>query len=151
MHAKWIDQIFGPRSSGRDNHLHIFELLSSRHLTSAVLPSRIQSELPVPKCLYTLDINSLNYCAFSALPVTDTPAGGMLVAVPHTVDSGYIDIFHFPSKARVSTAIGKADLSTKSTKASRAGRLITNRLVIDAIRDIIAYASSTQPLSCHCR
>jgi hypothetical protein len=88
-----------------------------------VLPSRIQSELPVPQCLHTLDINSLNYCPFSALPIQDKDSSeGMLIAVPHIVDSGYIDIFHFPSKKRIITAIGKADLETKGVKASRAGK-----------------------------
>jgi hypothetical protein len=105
--------------------LHIFALSTSRYLTStAVLPSRIESELPTPQCLYSLDINSLNYCPFSALPhqIESDSEEGMLIAVPHTVDSGYIDIFHFPSKSRIATAIGKADLETKSVKASRAGR-----------------------------
>jgi hypothetical protein len=110
-------------SSGRDNHLHVFAMTRSDFFTSAVLPSRIQSELPVPNCLHTLDINSLNYCPFSALSVEEgSLAEGMLVAVPHTIDSGYIDIFHLPSKRRVVTSIGKADVETRGVKASRAGK-----------------------------
>ncbi|UZJ55940.1 hypothetical protein CBS101457_005260 [Exobasidium rhododendri] len=117
-------------SSGRDNTLQLFALSNLDYLTSAVLPSRIKSELPVPECLLTLDINSLNYCPFSALSSQSAPEErGLLAAVPFTLDSGYIDIYHLPSKRRVVTAIGKADLATKSVKASRAAIVMSLQMI----------------------
>jgi hypothetical protein len=102
--------------------LQVFALSTSKYLTSAVLPSRIQGDLPVPRQILSLDINTLNYCPFSALSLPEgTTPEGVLIAVPHTVDSGYIDVFHLPSKTRIATAIGKAELQTKGVKASRAG------------------------------
>lgn len=88
-----------------------------------MLPSRIQAELPVPENRLQLDINALNYCSFSAIQTDYKDAeAGITLAVPHTIDSGYIDLYHLPSKTRTKTAIGKADLATLGVKESRAGK-----------------------------
>lgn len=104
--------------------MHVFSLSALRNLTSAVLPSRIQADLPIPECLQSLDINSLNYCSFSARNFgNDEDAKELMVAVPHTVDSGYIDVYDVKSLKRIAIAIGKADMETSTVKASRAGEM----------------------------
>jgi hypothetical protein len=116
-------------SSGRDNQLHTYSIQDFRTLTSEVLPSRIQAELPVPKLSDSLDINSLNYCPFSALANGITESQGILVAVPHTVDSGYIDVYDLSTKTRIATAIGKGDLQTKGVQASRAAIVMSMQML----------------------
>lgn len=125
-------------SSGRDNQLHVYSIPDFRTLTSEVLPSRIQTKLPLPELLDSLDINSLNFCSFSALANDDWET---LVAVPHTVDSGYIDIYNLKTKKRIATAIGKGDLQTKGVQATRAGE--------DPLEDYL-YRSFTLFACSHC-
>jgi hypothetical protein len=94
-----------------------------------VLPSRIQADLPVPDLLASIDINSLNYCSFSALASSESGVADVLVAIPHTVDSGYIDLYDLNTRKRIATAIGKADLQTKSVQTSRAAIVMSMHIL----------------------
>lgn len=87
--------------------------------TGAGLPSRLLRDLPVPKQMYVLEVNALNYCRFSLLPLSsaecDAFVGGSesgtgrlskqmddvdvteaepeaLVAVPNTLESAWVSI-----------------------------------------------------------
>lgn len=100
-----------------------FHAFSPEHAANHALPSRIQEYLPIPALLMALDINALNYCSFSALPRRNDAEekGGTLVAVPHTLDSGFIDIMDVPSGKRVQKAVGKPDIQSSIKPGDRAG------------------------------
>lgn len=104
--------------------------------------------MPIPECIRSLDINSLNYCSFSALNFGDDDDGkarDVMVAVPHTVDSGYIDVYDIKSEKRIATAIGKADMETSSIKASRAGE----RKSANNSQNVEAHCLFLMPSDCH--
>lgn len=100
---------------GRDNELVAWRLATS-DASLMTLPSRIQADLPVPERMAHVGINALNYCPFSAISAGDG-TDGVLVAVPHTLDSGYVDIVHLPSGERRSRAVGKPDIQATKDRA----------------------------------
>lgn len=68
--------------SGRDNKLHVWQL-------PAQVPSlgRLSSAASAPPALlYSMDVNSLNYCRFSVLPSPSEP-GEAWIAMPNLTDS----------------------------------------------------------------
>ena len=77
---------------GRDNKLHVWRVAAepARALGgSAALPG-----LPTPELCYSMDVNALNYCRFSLLPLPEEEEGTegrrALVAVPNLVESAYV-------------------------------------------------------------
>ncbi|KAI0749468.1 WD-40 repeat-containing protein [Daedaleopsis nitida] len=98
---------------GRDNKLHVWqgvhELEPPRAQAlggSAALPG-----LQSPEVRCSLDVNALNFCRFSLLPLPEdarTDDRRALVAVPNLVESAHADIWTLPGKQRLHAAIGKA-------------------------------------------
>ncbi|KAM5538451.1 hypothetical protein V8D89_007784 [Ganoderma adspersum] len=94
---------------GRDNKLHVWQAVkeSARVLGgSASLPG-----LQAPQLCYSIDVNALNYCRFSLLPLpedTRTEDRRALIAVPNLVESAHADVWTLPGKQRLHAAIGKA-------------------------------------------
>ncbi|KAI9439799.1 WD-40 repeat-containing protein [Lactarius indigo] len=90
---------------GRDNKLHVWRRPSHAPSTvgggSASSPGTLELELS-----YSLDVNALNFCRFSLLPIHD---GQALVAVPNLAD-----IWVLPSMERIHAAIGKGSLDAGS-------------------------------------
>ena len=77
---------------GRDNTLHVWEGVREpvRSLgSSAALPG-----LQTPALCYSLDVNALNYCRFSLMPLAEeggrTEERQALLAVPNLVESAYV-------------------------------------------------------------
>lgn len=76
---------------GRDNKLHVWEGVREpvRSLgSSAALPG-----LQSPQLCYSLDVNALNYCRFSLMPIAGEARTGerqALLAVPNLVESAYV-------------------------------------------------------------
>ncbi|KAK4236222.1 ASTRA-associated protein 1 [Achaetomium macrosporum] len=90
---------------GRDNKLIVWKLSAEDEI-------RLSTRLPLdpypesraqPWILHMLDVNTMNFCSFSHCPVSvecsATPSE-ILVAVPNTLASEAIDIFHLPSQTR---------------------------------------------------
>ncbi|PWN18895.1 hypothetical protein BCV69DRAFT_284517 [Microstroma glucosiphilum] len=132
---------------GRDNTLKIWSLIVPS--TSALGKTR-EAPLAEPNLLHTLQVNALNFCRFSLLPVEagkgkSRGQGGAdavgeestcegseeeaMLAVPHTLDSGYIDIYHLPSYTRLHTSIG----STSSATAQRRVGGVTRAPIVMAM------------------
>ncbi|KAG8877342.1 ASTRA complex subunit [Tulasnella sp. 331] len=89
---------------GRDNKIHAWTRISTMsHLTETAS----QKDLVVPELLYSLDVNALNFCRFSLLPMAGTAKGEALLAVPNLIESSLVDIWHLPSRRRLHAAIGK--------------------------------------------
>ncbi|KAH4932604.1 hypothetical protein HBI65_211170 [Parastagonospora nodorum] len=93
---------------GRDNSLRIWQLRASDEPTfSTVLPAEdATTPRPKPWLLYTLPVNTLNFCAFSLCSssahdgpnkVVGTSSDAMLVATPST-DDKKINIYQFPEE-----------------------------------------------------
>ncbi|KAI1797265.1 WD-40 repeat-containing protein [Ganoderma leucocontextum] len=103
---EWEEQII---THGRDNKLHVWKVVKepSRVLGgSASLPG-----LQAPELCYSMDVNALNYCRFSLLPLPEdarTEDRRALIAVPNLVESAHADVWTLPGKQRLHAAIGKA-------------------------------------------
>ncbi|KAH7631300.1 WD40-repeat-containing domain protein [Sordaria sp. MPI-SDFR-AT-0083] len=106
---------------GRDNKLIVWKLTGDDE-------SRMSTTLPLDPCteprpkpwiLHLLEVNTMNFCSFSYCPVPDPVLPGqqegqsqdtaaeesksgseLLIAVPNTLASEAIDIFHLPSQTR---------------------------------------------------
>ncbi|KIP11199.1 hypothetical protein PHLGIDRAFT_100170 [Phlebiopsis gigantea 11061_1 CR5-6] len=94
---------------GRDNKLHVWNLPvdSARPVgESATTPG-----LTAPALCVSMDVNALNYCRFSLLPLPAGSSSGeptALIAVPNLIESSLADVWELPSKKRLHAAIGKA-------------------------------------------
>lgn len=108
---------------GRDNKLIVWKLtLDDESALSSTLPLDPVTELkPRPWMLHLLEVNTMNFCSFascptssSAVPATSaTPASSseepsipgseLLLAVPNTLASEAVDIYHLPSQTRIHT------------------------------------------------
>ncbi|KAG6331402.1 hypothetical protein ID866_7688 [Astraeus odoratus] len=106
---------------GRDNKIHVWERpeesVSIRQVGAATL-----SESSTPTLCYSMDVNALNYCRFSLLPIQpNISLGGeevtALIAVPNLVESSLADVWTLPGRKRLHAAIGEAH-DTASTKFS---------------------------------
>lgn len=117
---------------GRDHKLRVWRLNTSDE-------ANLDTKLPVdfespanretlsesePWLLHSLDVNALNFCAFSARrlpemqrweeddPSASAPYKGQqhfLLAAPNALNMGGIDIFHLPSQKRISTITPSTD------------------------------------------
>ncbi|KDN47719.1 WD40 repeat-like protein, partial [Tilletiaria anomala UBC 951] len=120
-------------TSGRDNELHVWSLSGKGKEDRGSESQPSATSLPQPAKLYTVAVNAMNYCRFSILACGDAPGRPhsedlgcpeMLIAVPHTLESAYIDLLRVSSSAgspqRLATALGKPDLaSSEAVKSSR--------------------------------
>ncbi|KAK3688006.1 WD40-repeat-containing domain protein [Podospora appendiculata] len=91
---------------GRDNKLIVWQFgLEDEARLSTTLPLDPSTEArPQPWLLHVLEVNTMNFCSFSHCPVSSSSdsstSSELLVAVPNTLASEAIDIFHLPSQTR---------------------------------------------------
>ncbi|KAI9865279.1 MAG: ASTRA complex subunit [Vezdaea acicularis] len=113
---------------GRDHRLFVWQLGSAEEGSlSKVLPvDDTASHRPQPWLLHALSVNTLNFCSFALSPVRvpalvesagtsrqwSDVADAIVVAVPNSLNSDSIDVFHLPSEARIHTI--PADSSEKT-------------------------------------
>ncbi|KAK4172017.1 WD40-repeat-containing domain protein [Triangularia setosa] len=95
---------------GRDNRLVVWKLTAEdERVLSTTLPLDPAPEShPKPWMLHVLEISTMNFCSFSYCPASPenspgTTADEILLAVPNTLSSESIDIFHLPSRIRKHT------------------------------------------------
>jgi len=135
---------------GRDNKLHVWartqEPTSIRVGGSAALPG-----LPTPTLCYSMDVNALNYCRFSLMPLPasnpmDEKSAEFLIAVPNLVESSLADIWTLPSCQRLHAAIGKAGVASNPIELlSDDGRGSTKTGIIMAMHLFSAPSASSSP------
>ncbi|KAK0506524.1 WD-40 repeat-containing protein [Armillaria luteobubalina] len=142
-------------TQGRDNKLHIWLRVEE---LPGIGGSAALSESPIPVLQYSMDVNALNYCKFSLmpLPLNDTMSGSSskdqsneaLIALPNLVESSEADIWSLPSCTRVHAAIGKQEsngpiLSTDGRGNQATGIIMSLHLYKhdDVLRILIAYES----------
>lgn len=116
-------------SQGRDNKLHAHQIQLSNITSLAVLPSRIQDDLTVPELIWSLDVNALNYCSMSVLHTPQSHPASPLVAIPHTLDSGFIDVIRLSPEERIARAVGQADIQSNGSRAQRAPMCMSMQLL----------------------
>ncbi|KAK3324368.1 WD40-repeat-containing domain protein [Cercophora scortea] len=91
---------------GRDNKLIVWKFgVDDEARLSTTLPLDPSTETrPQPWLLHVLEVNTMNFCSFSHCPVSpssdSSTTSELLVAVPNTLASEAIDIFHLPSQTR---------------------------------------------------
>ncbi|KAJ9143099.1 WD domain-containing protein [Pleurostoma richardsiae] len=90
---------------GRDNKLIVWKLAAEDEpRMSTALPLDPSSpSRPRPWMLHLLEVNTMNFCSFSSCRAElseDPPPGELLIAVPNTLASEAIDVFHLPSQQR---------------------------------------------------
>lgn len=94
---------------GRDNKICVWRMPSEQ--VPAALTSSLAKDLPEPTLVLTLDVNALNYCAYDMTVQACTQDGLKgWVAVPHTLESAWIDVYELPSKRRIVEALGRQDV-----------------------------------------
>ncbi|KAI6154710.1 WD40-repeat-containing domain protein [Pisolithus tinctorius] len=102
---------------GRDNKIHVWERpeesVAIRQAGAATL-----TESSAPTLCYSMDVNALNYCRFSLLPLNENSA---LLAVPNLVESSLADVWTLPSRQRLHAAIGNSQNATSKFSDGRAG------------------------------
>ncbi|KAI3320153.1 WD40 repeat-like protein [Xylariaceae sp. AK1471] len=96
-------------TEGRDNRLIVWKITSADEATlSTALPlDESAPERPQPWILHILEINTMNFCSFaSCASRQDTDRNicdELLVAVPNTLATEAVDIYHLPSQNRQTT------------------------------------------------
>ncbi|KAI0300842.1 WD-40 repeat-containing protein [Russula brevipes] len=115
---------------GRDNKLHVWKLPS--HTPSALGGSASAPDATALELDYSLDVNALNFCRFSLLPLDDvvplplTSPPRALVAIPNLVESRNADIWTLPAMERMHAAIGRGKLDDPAEILGSDGRGVKN-------------------------
>ncbi|KAI2614216.1 WD40 repeat-like protein [Hypoxylon fragiforme] len=88
---------------GRDNRLVVWKLaLEDESAMSTALPlDESAPERTRPWILHILEVNTMNFCSFASCAIrSDNSLDELLIAVPNTLETEAIDIFHLPSQDR---------------------------------------------------
>ncbi|POS88293.1 hypothetical protein EPUL_000085 [Erysiphe pulchra] len=91
---------------GKDNKLLVWKLDDNDEVSmSNVLPVDVSNELrKQPWLLYSLDVNTLNFCSFAQTETfIEESTTGLLIAVPDIMSSEKVEIYHLPSSTRLYT------------------------------------------------
>ncbi|KAG7450737.1 WD40 repeat-like protein [Guyanagaster necrorhizus] len=147
-------------TQGRDNKLHVWRPVEE---LPGIGGSAALSESLVPVLRYSMEVNALNYCRFSLMPLPpdDSETGSSskdqsdaaLIAIPNLIKSSEADIWSLPSCSRVHAAIGKQEsngpiLSTDGRGNQATGIIMALHLFEHdcALRIPIAYESGNVTL-----
>ncbi|KAK0119844.1 hypothetical protein ONS95_011276 [Cadophora gregata] len=89
---------------GKDNKLIVWRLSEEDEASmSTVLPVDVPPEpRREPWLLHVLHVNTMNFCSFAQCPLQSSDEE-LLIAVPNTLSSETVDIFHLPSSMRIHT------------------------------------------------
>ncbi|KAG8711113.1 ASTRA complex subunit [Ceratobasidium sp. 394] len=110
---EWEGQII---THGRDYKLHVWRLTPAVPLLADAADS---PTLATPTIVFSLDVNTLNYCRFALFPTTQ---GKALLALPNLVESELIDVWEIPSATRLHAGIGTIKGATPRRPFSDDGR-----------------------------
>ncbi|KAL2761076.1 hypothetical protein ACRALDRAFT_1078468 [Sodiomyces alcalophilus JCM 7366] len=93
---------------GRDHKLAVWKISSKDEagLSKALPLDSNAPPRPQPWLLHLIEVNTMNFCTFASCPPLAPPENSepeLLVAVPNTLASESIDIFHLPSQTRRDT------------------------------------------------
>jgi len=124
---------------GRDHRLVVWKLTHDDEagLSIALPLDKSVPPRPEPWVLHILNVNTMNFCAFAAGPGREEVEGGLLVAVPNTLASESIDIYHLPSQIRQHT-VHIPDHSKQNTGMAMALALLWRA---DILTLIVGYES----------
>ncbi|KAI0101496.1 WD repeat-containing protein [Nemania sp. FL0031] len=96
-------------TEGRDNRLVVWKITPTdeENLSTDLPLDESAPERPQPWILHILEINTMNFCSFAQCSTrqdTDPAVSDELfVAVPNTLATEAVDIFHLPTQNRIST------------------------------------------------
>lgn len=81
-------------SHGRDNKLHVWQRATELPESGRLGDTAANLDLPEPQLSYSMDINALNYCRFSLMPLQlGTEDKKALVALPGLIDSSVVSYY----------------------------------------------------------
>lgn len=81
-------------SHGRDNKLHVWQRVVELPESGRLGDTAANLDLPEPRLSYSMDVNALNYCRFSLLPLqVGTEEKRALVALPGLIDSSVVSFY----------------------------------------------------------
>lgn len=98
---------------GRDNRLIVWQLSADDEPAMSTTLPLDPAPVPRPKpwMLHFLEVNTMNFCSFASFPAsTSMPvqapslprdSSDLLIAVPNTLASEAVDIYHLPSQKRI--------------------------------------------------
>ena len=114
------------QSHGRDNKLLVWQLgiTDEKDLDKTPPVDAASVARKQPWLLYALTVNALNFCSFAMCRDGMPPISAqktikdnripdpILIAVPNTIDSGGIDIYHLPSQTRAAQIHSERSVTT---------------------------------------
>lgn len=89
-----------------------------------------------PPLAMSVPVNALNYCAYDMALSDGAPDGPLhgWIAVPHTLDAAFIDVYALPTRERVFEAIGR-DTNVATPGAARRPIVMAVRLLQGGLPD----------------
>ncbi len=79
-------------SHGRDNKLHVWLRVIELPESAKLGDTAANLDLPGPQLSYSMDVNALNYCRFSLMPMQlEAEDRKALVALPGLIDSSVVN------------------------------------------------------------
>ncbi|KAK6853879.1 WD repeat-containing protein [Apiospora arundinis] len=123
---------------GRDNQLIIWKLAEEDEASlSTTLPlDPSPTPRPQPWVLFILPVNTMNFCSFGFCPANgDGTTDELLIAVPNTLASESVDIYHFPSQKRLHTVVS----SPKGEKTGMVMSLVLCRVNSGSLTLVTGY------------
>ncbi|QRV75179.1 WD40 repeat protein [Ceratobasidium sp. AG-Ba] len=143
---EWEDKII---THGRDYKLHVWRLTPPAPLVADAAGS---PTLATPSLVFSLDVNSLNFCRFALCSISP---GKALLALPNLVESELIDIWEIPNPVRLHAGIGTIKGAAPRKPFSDEGRDLYKAGVVMSLhvsetsthmRILAAYESGTVTL-----
>lgn len=128
--ASSYDQSLHIVTHGRDNEIRVWELQLQEETIEMRSTGHSGGQSRAPRCVIVLPVNALNFCRFSLTLLSNEEAPGQrfLLAVPHSLDSGFIDVFLVQTSpnggeaastskfTRLHAAVGKAHLRNRTSE-----------------------------------
>ncbi|KAI0131785.1 WD40-repeat-containing domain protein [Xylariales sp. AK1849] len=133
--ASWgVDKVI---THGRDNKLIVWKVKvddeAGLSTTLPLDPSPVPR--PQPWILHILEVNTMNFCSFGSCSANpDGTEEELLIAVPNTLASESVDVYHLPSQERLHTV-------QSPEKADKSGMVMSLALfyVEESLTLVIAY------------
>ncbi|KAI1360836.1 WD repeat-containing protein [Xylaria arbuscula] len=96
-------------TEGRDNRLIVWKIAAAdeENLSMHLPLDESAPERPQPWILHILEVNTMNFCSFAQCSIASdidlSTSDEVLLAVPNTLATEAVDIFHLPSQTRQGT------------------------------------------------
>ncbi|KAJ3991237.1 WD40-repeat-containing domain protein [Lentinula boryana] len=132
-----------------NNKLHVWKRPDETSITSGIGSSAALPGLSTPVLWFSMDVNALNYCRSSLLPVSTSKVDSTctaLIALPNLIESSEADVWSIPSCERLHAAIGKHAKTSIFYGDGRAGENPTGIIMSLHLFETASSSKSTPEL-----